>query len=280
MLVKRVITAAIAIPLVSTLIYRGSEVTFFFVVFITAGLSLHEFFTLSLSPDRRFLKGLSLFLGLLTLVAIDRFHCYFTGDCVPEMYFFTSLTWALITVTTFIISIRQIIAYPHIGILRNHLMLVLFGICYISLFLSFLLLLRYQPGGVAWIFFILLVLWLGDTGAYSIGTLIGHRKLSPSISPNKTVEGAAGGLILSLLTGYAYSTVFLPELGGIHSFFLSLSIAIAGQAGDLAESAFKRLRGVKDSGNLFPGHGGILDRIDSLLYAAPVAYYYKVLLLH
>jgi phosphatidate cytidylyltransferase len=173
----------------------------------------------------------------------------------------------------------QLIHYPKNSMLRTDLTVVLFGIGYVCLFLACLVFLRDQAGGVKWIFFILFVLWLGDSGAYCVGKAIGRRKLLPAISPNKTVEGAVGGLLASLLTGFACKTIFLSELPGVHCFLLTLAIALAGQVGDLCESTFKRERGVKDSGNLLPGHGGILDRIDSLLFAAPVAYYYKVLLL-
>jgi phosphatidate cytidylyltransferase len=278
-LVTRTITACIAIPLISTLIYRGSERIFFMVVVITAGLSLYEFFTMGFSPKRRFVKVLSLCLGLLTLVVINYYQNYITFGYTRGMNFLLPGFYALITSTICILSLMQLIHYPKNSILRTELHGVLFGIGYICLFLSFLLFIRGHTAGVQWIFFILCILWLGDSGAYFVGKAIGRRKLLPAISPNKTVEGAAGGIVASLLTGFACKSIFLPELPGVHCFFLTLAIALAGQLGDLCESSFKRIRGVKDSGTLLPGHGGMLDRIDSLLFAAPVAYYYKVLLL-
>jgi phosphatidate cytidylyltransferase len=278
-LVKRLITACIAIPLISFLIYRGSERIFFIIIIITAGVSLYEYFTISFSPKRGFIKALSFCLGLLTLVAINHYHNDLTFDYTREMNFLVPVADALIAFTIFFVSIMQLIHYPKNSILRTDLNVVLFGIGYVCLFLSYLVFIRNQAGGVRWIFFILFVLWLGDSGAYFVGSLIGRRKLLPAISPNKTVEGAVGGLVASLLTGFACKSIFLSELAGLHCFLLTLAIALAGQVGDLCESTFKRLRGVKDSGNLLPGHGGMLDRIDSLLFAAPVAYYYKVLLL-
>ena len=279
MLVTRTITACIAIPLISTLIYRGSERIFFMVIVITAGLSLYEFFTMSFSPKRGFRKVLALSLGLLTLVIINYYLNYLTFDYTRGMNFLLPGFYALITSTIFIFSLRQLIHYPKNSIFRTELHGVIFGIGYICLFLSFLVFIRDHTAGVQWIFFILCILWLGDSGAYFVGKAIGRRKLSPAISPNKTVEGAAGGVVASLLAGFACKSIFLPELPAVHCFFLTLVIALAGQLGDLCESSFKRIRGVKDSGTLLPGHGGILDRIDSLLFAAPVAYYYKVLLL-
>jgi phosphatidate cytidylyltransferase len=278
-LVKRIISASIAIPLISTLIYRGSKRIFFIIILITAGLALYEFFKMSFSSDRRFMKAFSLCLGLMTLAAINYYQDYLIFDYTPEINFLAPASYALIVATIFIFSLIQLIRYPKSIIVRNDFFVLLFGIGYVCLFLSFLLFIRSQAGGVQWIFFILFVLWMGDSGAYCVGTLIGRRKLLPAVSPNKTVEGAIGGLLASLLTGFACKTIFLPELAGVHCFFLTLAIALAGQAGDLSESTLKRLQGVKDSGNLLPGHGGILDRIDSLLFAAPVAYYYKVFLL-
>jgi phosphatidate cytidylyltransferase len=275
---KRLITACIAIPLISFLIYWGSERIFFIIIVITAGLALYEFFTMSLSLNRGFMKAFSLCLGLLTLLAIHYYHDL-TFDYTGEMIFVVPAVYALIAATIFIISIIQLMHYPKNSILRTDFLVVLFGIGYVCLFLSYLVFIRSQAGGIKWIFFILFVLWMGDSGAYFVGKATGRRKLLPAISPNKTVEGAVGGLGASLLTGFACNSIFLPELAAVHCFALTLSIAVAGQVGDLCESTFKRIRGVKDSGNLLPGHGGILDRIDSLLFAAPVAYYYKVLLL-
>ena len=279
MLIKRTISACIAIPLISALIYRGSERIFFILVAITAGLSLYEFFKISIPSNRRFIKAFSLCLGLMTLLAINYYQNYLTLDYTGEMIFVGPAVYALLAAGIYIISIMQLMHYPKNSILRTDFPVVLFGIGYVCLFLSCLVFLRNQPGGVKFIFFILFVLWMGDSGAYFVGKAIGRRKLLPAISPNKTVEGAVGGLGASLLTGFACTSTFLSELSGVHCFTLTLSLAVAGQVGDLCESTFKRIRGVKDSGNLLPGHGGILDRIDSLLFAAPVAYYYKVLLL-
>jgi phosphatidate cytidylyltransferase len=278
-LVKRTITAFIAIPLISMLIYRGSERIFFSIIVITAGLSLYEFFKMSFFPKRSFIKVFSVCLGLLTILAIDHYDNHLTFDYTREMNFFVPLSYASITFTIFIFSIIELIQFPKKIILRTDLLVVIFGIGYVCLFLSYLVFIRNQAGGVKWIFFILFVLWLGDSGAYFVGNVMGRRKLLPAISPNKTVEGALGGLVASLLTGFACKFIFLSELAGVHCFLLTLAIALVGQIGDLCESTFKREWGIKDSGNLLPGHGGVLDRIDSLLFAAPVAYYYKVLLL-
>jgi len=115
---------------------------------------------------------------------------------------------------------------------------------------------------------------LTDTGAYYVGRSFGRRKLAPLISPGKTVEGAIGGFIFAVITGPLCRLVFFPEINLLQSVLLGAAIGIVGQIGDLAESLLKRAAEVKDSGALLPGHGGMLDRIDSILFCAPVLYYY------
>jgi phosphatidate cytidylyltransferase len=127
------------------------------------------------------------------------------------------------------------------------------------------------PRGLAWALTVILCTWIGDSAAYLVGRSLGRRKLAPDLSPNKTVEGAAGGLLAATLTG---SLVF--AWSGLGSWWIGALagavIGIAGQLGDLGESLLKRQAGVKDSGAAIPGHGGILDRIDALLFAFPAGY--------
>ncbi len=149
------------------------------------------------------------------------------------------------------------------------------GIIYIPLLLSFLILIRNEPDGMIWIFLILAVIFAGDTSAYYFGSYLGRHKLCPAVSPGKTIEGSVGGLAANLLVGSIVKFFFLPELPWVLSLILFLVMGIAGQAGDLFESMLKRSSKVKDSGGLLPGHGGFLDRIDALLFAAPVAYFFK-----
>ena len=152
------------------------------------------------------------------------------------------------------------------------------GLLYIGLTLSFLVLTRMLPHGEWLIFFILLVTWAGDTGAYYAGTLFGRRPLAPRISPKKTMEGLVGGLIAATLISYLARWWFLPDLSGIDCLLLAIIITMTGLWGDLAESVIKRSVGAKDSGAVLPGHGGMLDRLDSLLFSAPAFYYYVTML--
>ena len=127
-------------------------------------------------------------------------------------------------------------------------------------------------------FFVLLVSWSGDAAAYYIGKSFGSRPLAKILSPQKTIEGLAGGLITTPLIAWGASLWFLPLLTLSDCIILGLTLTLLGTVGDLSESAFKRQAGVKNSGNLIPGHGGFLDRIDSLLLTVPTFYYYMLII--
>jgi len=126
--------------------------------------------------------------------------------------------------------------------------------------------------GHHWLMFGLMVNWIGDTGAYYVGKNFGRRKLAPSISPGKTWEGAAASGVTGVLFGLIYLPLAIKGTALLTAGLLALATNVAGQAGDLAESAIKRGVGVKDSGSILPGHGGFLDRVDSTLFALPVLY--------
>jgi phosphatidate cytidylyltransferase len=133
---------------------------------------------------------------------------------------------------------------------------------------------------VGWklVFFLLLVVWLGDAGAYYVGRSMGKHKLSPRISPKKTVEGLAGGMITSMITALVIHFTFFPEFPLLHAAVAGLLLSMTGVIGDLAESMWKRSAAVKDSGTLLPGHGGFLDRFDSIFFAAPILYVHWALI--
>jgi len=156
------------------------------------------------------------------------------------------------------------------------------GIVYIAVPLSYLIVLRDLPSGGRWVMFLLTIIWLNDTCAFAAGKTIGRTKLCPEISPKKTVEGAVAGLAGGMLAGYAFNFFFNPGPAGGLPFSvteilgLSLLIGAVGIIGDLAESLLKRSANVKDSGTIIPGHGGVLDRIDSLIFTIPLLYYYLI----
>jgi phosphatidate cytidylyltransferase len=161
---------------------------------------------------------------------------------------------------------------------------VAFSLLYGAVFPGFLVLLRELPraigggrsygDGASYVFLLFLVVWGCDTGAYAVGRIAGRRPLAPSISPKKTVEGALGGLLFGVLGAFAARAWLLPGIGAYDALALGLGGAALGQAGDLVESLMKREAGIKDAGSLIPGHGGVLDRFDSIFLAAPFVYVY------
>jgi phosphatidate cytidylyltransferase len=150
------------------------------------------------------------------------------------------------------------------------------GIFYVPLLLVHILLLRTLLHGIDWVFLLLFIVMFSDTFAYYIGCRFGRRRLYPSVSPKKSVEGALGGLLGALSGTLVAHFTFFPQLTLVDCLLTALAAGIMGQLGDLFESLLKRSAGVKDSGSIIPGHGGILDRLDSILFAAPVLYYYAV----
>ena len=128
-----------------------------------------------------------------------------------------------------------------------------------------------EPDGQKWIFWFFAVVWSSDIGAYLLGKTIGGPKLAPYISPGKTWSGAVGGLIVAIATSAVLSVSLLPDQHILDMMLFALFTGVASQIGDLIESYFKRCNNVKDTGKLIPGHGGVLDRIDGVLFAAPLA---------
>jgi phosphatidate cytidylyltransferase len=153
------------------------------------------------------------------------------------------------------------------------------GLIYIPFLVGHLILIRNWNQGIIWTFFLMAVIFAGDTAAYYVGKTLGRHKLAPSVSPGKTVEGALGGLGANLLLGSIFKKYCFPQFGWGSWIALIIVMGALGQTGDLVESMLKRSVGQKDSGFIFPGHGGFLDRIDALIFAAPGLYYYKIYLL-
>lgn len=144
---------------------------------------------------------------------------------------------------------------------------LIFSVLYIGFGFRFLIMIRDM--GLNTLMFFFIVIWSTDIGAYLVGRKYGKHKLAPEVSPNKTIEGSIGGVLLAMCIGSLYVRIFHPNLEETyHVWLLSMLISCVGQLGDLVESALKRFYGVKDSGHFLPGHGGVLDRFDSLIFAS------------
>jgi phosphatidate cytidylyltransferase len=159
-------------------------------------------------------------------------------------------------------------------LLRSPRFATLLGLFYVPVPLFLLVWVCVQNGGPRQVLFALIVIWIGDTTAYFVGRSLGRRKLAPHVSPNKTWEGTVASFVVALLVGFVSAGFSWDDVGYMELTLLAAALNVAGQLGDLAESALKRSAGVKDSSHLIPGHGGVLDRIDALLFASPVLWYY------
>ena len=181
----------------------------------------------------------------------------------------------------FLIVVGLIIVFiiPIFNLKKNFVdgIVTIAGFLYVSVLLSFLVLIGQSANGSLMIWFAFVPAWIIDTGAYFTGRSLGRNKLCPEVSPNKTIEGAVGGLlggvIATLLLGYVFVGYGLA-IPSIHLIILGVILGILGQLGDLIASSIKRYTGIKDYGNLIPGHGGVLDRFDSILLTGTVIYYY------
>ena len=258
-----------AIPFLVLLISIGGTFWFAVVINVICIMALWEYFRIVLNKDQK--------------ISATYFHilALFTGSGVIWAAYFHSVNLVLdiIVLNVVISTLFSLPKFKSDSSVCEIFFKQVVGIIYIPLFLSYILFIRNGNNGMTWVFLLLIVVFLGDTGAYYLGTYFGKHKLCPSVSPNKTVEGALGGLAANLGSGALIKFLFLPLLPWGLSLLSFICIGIAGQVGDLFESQIKRVAGIKDSGTILPGHGGVLDRIDALLFAAPVAYIFKEYLL-
>ncbi len=262
---KRWLTAIVVLPLLIVLIRYGGEPAFAMLVVVVSLLGLWEYYVMVLPTGQDIFRWTGLVAGFLLLSVL-----YIYGVQAAS---------AVIAILFIGISIVLLLRFGKGDSISDILARLIFGVIYIPFFLAHLILIRNQDNGIAWTFFALFVVFALDTGAYYVGTYAGRHKLYPAVSPKKTWEGAAGGLLGALFVGALFKTLFFTELAWLHLIVLTMCMGIFGGIGDLVESMIKRSMNIKDSGRLLPGHGGILDRIDALLFVAPIVYYYKVWLI-
>ncbi|MCK8826280.1 phosphatidate cytidylyltransferase [Natroniella acetigena] len=263
MLSKRIISAIIGIPLL-IFIFNLGGLAFMILNLIVLILALNEYYQLVEEKGIITSKLIGYLIGITWVSTI-----YITNDL--------NLVYPLVSLAVIALLLKQIlIKTDQSAILTTAV--TLFGAIYITgLFSHLILLYNLELGGERWggllVWLPILATWLTDIGAYFVGMNFGKHPLAPRISPNKTIEGAVGGLIGSIIVTIIFGRYFL-EFNYLTGFILGGLIGVVAQLGDLAVSIFKRDAQIKDSGELIPGHGGILDRIDSLLFSLPVVYYY------
>ena len=265
-LLTRVLIAFIFGPLIIYVTLVG-RIPFLILVELLIVLGLWEFCYLAKAKDLHLSKWILLPLGVFLALSI-----YLWGD---RSFIFFLLGVFYLTALLFILRGKT-------EGTTSGLSWSLFALFYVAGLFSFLILLRelpqtvgmaYKIGGL-WIVYLLICIWSCDTFAYFIGTPLGKHKLSPAVSPHKTVEGFLGGIVGAVAAAFLFRYVFFTSAGLDHLLVIAVLVGLVGQAGDLAESLLKRDAKLKDISNIIPGHGGILDRFDSLLFVSPAVYYY------
>lgn len=218
------------------------------------------------------------FIGFYEWLRMNRIHIWnissIVGFIFTILYFLPSGFYGQLSLKAVVWELLLLLIVPVISKNRSsihEIAYILLGSMYIGISLHFMYETRIGDNGLILTLAILLATWSTDTAAYFVGRAIGRRKLWPTISPNKTIEGSLGGVVAALLV-VALLSILSGQLSLSYALLLALAVSISGQMGDLVESAVKRTLGVKDSGHILPGHGGFLDRFDSLLFVFPVLY--------
>ena len=256
--IKRLLTAVVALPLLIALIVKGGATLFAALILIVTFIGLVEFYRMAL-PDRK--------AESLTAAALG-------APVVLLPLFDKSLLLPVLTALVLVAALTLLFRFRDISQATREWATLAAGFLYVPLLLSQLILLRAEPSGQLWILLLLLIVMSGDSAAYYVGTAFGKNRLYPAVSPKKSIEGSLGGLAGSLVGAFLAKSTFFPGLTAVDCIATALVLVVIGQLGDLFESLLKRSCGVKDSGTIIPGHGGILDRLDSILFAAPVAWWY------
>ena len=238
-------------------------------------LALHEFFAMTL-PDDRTDRTVSLAAGIAAAAAMYWLSPGALAGTAVAPALAASGPLLVVIIAVVPISLYYLFRFGDMQTVAPRLAYSITGIVYIGLLASFLGLTKRDFGvnGGHLVVFVLVVTWVGDTGAYFAGRFLGKRKLYPAVSPGKTWAGAIGGLAASAASGVALKLLVIEDMSWFDVVALSVPGAALGQMGDLVESMLKRSTGVKDSGALLPGHGGILDRIDAVLFMSPYVYVY------
>ena len=265
MLIQRVLTVIVLVPLLLGALL--CPYTWVFKLFVALGLALalHEFFLLTGHPKRERTFGLAL--GLL-----HSLYLLFCPRASQDLLFEGSLL--MLALFAFYCFLKK----QDLAGIAQRIALTCLALAYVATLGCFLGLLRDLEHGIFWVLILLAMTWMNDTAAYFVGHRFGRHRLAPKISPGKTVEGFVGGLLGSLV-GFLVPWFLMDNPVSLPlGILLVLAVGCVGPLGDLSESLIKRSAGVKDSGTLFPGHGGMLDRIDALLFTGPVVYFFAAFL--
>ncbi len=264
MLYQRVISGLLFLPIFYLVVWKLPPAYFTGLVALAAIIGQYEFYRMARKRELKPLAALGLLLGVLVVVQ----GFYHPGAPDRGQAFF------YITVCVLVIMLARLFSpHPVEGALED-IAVTFLGIFYVAMLFGFQAAIRTAPDGRQWTVFMYFVIWATDIGAYSLGVPFGRHKLYPKISPKKSVEGLIGGVCAAAGMALLCRVWFMPPLEIWEAALIGIALAAVGTLGDFVESLLKRSVGVKDSGGIIPGHGGMLDRMDSMLFAAPVLYYY------
>jgi phosphatidate cytidylyltransferase len=268
---KRILTALVALPI---LLYTVWSLTPYFFVVLTAGaivVALVEFYSIAAKAGCKPQSESGYAAALIVIASFVFDEPVLTVAALAAL-----VIWSLGA---------AILRPDNLKTALSSVSATVFGVIYVALLAACLIGVRMIPDSATktlvphlaskMLTMFFAIVMLTDTGAYYTGRTLGRHKLAPRVSPGKTIEGAIGGFVTAVVAGFLCKLTFFPEVPIAHAMALGAALGVIGQFGDLAESLLKRGANVKDSGTLLPGHGGMLDRVDSLLFCAPVLYFYS-----
>ncbi len=262
MLRKRIISGLLFLPVFYLVAWELPTVYFMILVMAAVAVGQHEFYRMAQARGYHPNTALGIVLGLL--IVLEFYHPPFPhlGKFFP------------VVVSVLLIMIARLFSPRSVDQALEDIASTVLGMFYVALLFAYQVAIKSGWNGKQWLVFLYLIIWASDIGAYSIGIPFGKHRLYAKVSPKKSVEGLAGALVAAMGIALLCRVGFMPPIGVGEAIGLAFVLAIVGTVGDFVESLFKRAAGIKDSGTIIPGHGGILDRMDSMLFAAPVLYYY------
>ena len=267
--IKRITSALIGFPLVAVILIFGNKYLVDIAISVIAIMALHEYFHCFKEQNEN--KDLR-WIAYISAVSIALIHV------IPSEYILKTIA-AIIPISILVLFAQVIATNMKYNI--KDIAITFFGICYIVIFLMYIPIIREMTNGRILIWFIFIAAWGTDMFAYFTGKKFGKHKFT-KVSPNKSIEGCIGGTVGAILCMVIYAVVcnnvWNMNINYIYIAIVGLVLSLVGQIGDLAASSIKRYTGIKDFSNLIPGHGGILDRIDSVIFIAPFAYFLLMLI--
>jgi phosphatidate cytidylyltransferase len=271
-LASRVLVAIVAVPLLLLVIYLESPVFVWGLVFAASIIGMSEFFSMTI--DNRKDRQVSTALGAAAIATF-----YWLPGAFADAQQMLAVQNAAFLLAIVPVALYYLFHFGDMATVARRMAFSITGILYVGFLFTFLALIKRDFGDLGGHFLVLVLAtaWLSDTGAYVFGKTMGKHKLYPAVSPKKTWEGAAGAIVFAIAGAVVIRSWLLPEVAWIDMAIMAIGGSVLGQLGDLVISFVKRSTGVKDTGGLLPGHGGILDRVDAVLVIAPFIYVYATL---